>query len=88
MDRPIVLSQGAMVDVIPIPNGHSDVVVTVDGRLIWELKPDHRVRVQASEHISRFVRMRARNYFYRSLLDRLEPRIPLPSRPTWDERNT
>ncbi|MFN8563597.1 MAG: hypothetical protein U0703_18725 [Anaerolineae bacterium] len=28
--------------------------------------------VQASSHVSRFVRLRERNYFYRSLLDRLE----------------
>ena len=46
-----------------------------------------RVRVQASDNVSRFVRMRSRNYFYRSLLDRLEPRIPLPSQPSWNEKN-
>lgn len=88
MDRPIVLSQGAVVDVIPVPNGRAEVVVSIDGRLLWELREGDRVRVQASEHVSRFVRMRSRNYFYRSLLDRLEPRIPVPSRPTWDERNS
>jgi NAD+ kinase len=87
MDRPIVLSQGATVDVIPIPNGRTDVVVMVDGRLLWELQEGDRVRVQASANVSRFVRMRSRNYFYRSLLDRLEPRIPLPSQPAWDEKN-
>ncbi len=87
MDRPIVLSQGAVVDVIPI-NGRSDVVVSLDGRMMWELSDGDRVRVQASDNVSRFVRMRSRNYFYRSLLDRLEPRIPVPSRPKWNERNT
>lgn len=87
MDRPIVLSQGATVDVIPIPNGSIDVVVMVDGRLLWELQEGDRVRVQASDNVSRFVRMRSRNYFYRSLLDRLEPRIPLPSQPSWNEKN-
>lgn len=87
MDRPIVLSQGATVDVIPIPNGRNDVVVMVDGRMLWELQDGDRVRVRASDNVSRFVRMRSRNYFYRSLLDRLEPRIPLPSQPAWDEKN-
>jgi NAD+ kinase len=87
MDRPIVLSQGAIVDVIPMPNGRLDVVVLVDGRLLWELHEGDRVRVQASDNVSRFVRMRSRNYFYRSLLDRLEPRIPSPSQPTWNEKS-
>jgi NAD+ kinase len=87
MDRPIVLSQGATVDVIPIPNGRPDVVVMVDGRLLWDLHEGDRVRVQASDNVSRFVRMRSRNYFYRSLLDRLEPRIPTPSQPAWNEKN-
>jgi len=87
MDRPIVLSQGAIVDVIPMPNGRLDVVVLVDGRLLWELHEGDRVRVQASDNVSRFVRMRSRNYFYRSLLDRLEPRIPSPSQPIWNEKS-
>jgi NAD+ kinase len=88
MDRPIVLSQGAVVDVIPVPDKRIEVVASLDGRLLWELQPGDRIRVQASEHVSRFVRMRSRNYFYRSLLDRLEPRIPAPSRPPWNDRNT
>ncbi|MBZ0299721.1 MAG: NAD(+)/NADH kinase [Anaerolineae bacterium] len=86
MDRPIVLAEGALVDVIPVPNGHADVVVSVDGRLLWDLQERDRVSVQASENISRFLRMRGKNYFYRSLLDRLEPRIPVPSHPTWNDR--
>lgn len=80
MDRPIVLSQGSVVDVIVSPDAQREVAITVDGRLIDGLQPGDVVRVQASEHVSRFVRMRERNYFYRSLLDRLEPRTALPSR--------
>ena len=87
MDRPIVLSQGAVVDVIPPENGRSEVMLTVDGRVVCQLQAGDQVRVQASANVSRFVRMRERNYFYRSLLDRLEPRIPLPSQPTWIDRN-
>lgn len=81
MDRPIVLSEGATVEVIASPNRHTEMVLTVDGRLVANVMSGDRVRVQASENTSRFVRIRERNYFYRSLLDRLEPRIPLPSRP-------
>lgn len=87
MDRPIVLAQGAMVDVIPTANGHSEAMLTVDGRMSCQLEPGDQVRVQASDNESRFVRMRGRNYFYRSLLDRLEPRIPLPSQPALNDRN-
>ena len=65
MDRPIVLSQGAEVDVIPAENGHAEVMLTVDGRMSGQLQMGDQVRVQASENVSRFVRMRARNYFYR-----------------------
>lgn len=80
MDRPIVLSEGSVVEVIAAPGIHTEIVLTVDGRLMGDLHTGDRVRVQASEHVSRFVRMRERQYFYRSLLDRLEPRVSLPSR--------
>ena len=84
MDRPIVLSQGATVDVVPSPNGRNDVVVSVDGRMLWDLQAGDRISVRASNNTSRFVRMRSRNYFYRSLLDRLEPRITLPAHSPWN----
>ncbi len=85
MDRPIVLSVGATVDVAAASGVRTEIVLTVDGRLVENLQATDRVRVQASEDVSRFVRMRERNYFYRSLLDRLEPRISLPAQaPTWD----
>jgi hypothetical protein len=45
------------------------------------MKPEDHLRIQASQHVSRFVRVRERNYFYRSLLDRLEPRIPVRAAP-------
>jgi NAD+ kinase len=87
MDRPIVLSQGAMVDVFPVINARTDVVVSVDGRMLWDLQEGDRISVRASDKVSRFVRLRGRNYFYRSLLDRLEPRIPLPSEHKWNNRD-
>lgn len=81
LDTPIVLSEGATVEVIPSPDTQADMVLAVDGTAMCDLLPEDHVRVQASDYISRFVRLRERNYFYRSLLDRLEPRIPVRSEP-------
>lgn len=87
MDRPIVLSQGAVVDVIVADGSTVEVALTVDGTVVKTLKSGDRVQVQASDNVSRFVRLRSRNYFYRSLLDRLEPRISLPQPRKWADRN-
>jgi len=88
MDRPMVLAQGATVQVVVDPHTATEVVLTVDGELIASLESSDHVTIRASDHVSRFVRLRDRNYFYRSLLDRLEPRVPnrapgepVPARP-------
>jgi len=73
MDRPIVLAEGARVMIMA--SGRNEVVLSADGAVLARVEDGERVLVQASEHISRFVRLRGRNYFYRSLLDRLEPRV-------------
>ena len=86
MGRPLVLSQGSVVDVLPASVDQSPALLSVDGRVVRALEPDEQLRVQASAHISRFVRMRDRNYFYRSLLDRLEPRIDARQRPALPRR--
>jgi NAD+ kinase len=78
LDRPIVLPEGACVDVIVSPDKDEPTVVAADGVMLGELRSGDRVSVQASPHVSSFVRLRERNYFYRSLLDRLEPRISPP----------
>jgi NAD+ kinase len=76
MDRPIVLEKGAQVEVKPSTNNRHMVIVSVDGTLLREVPSDGgRIQVKASDHIARFIRLRGRNYFYRSLLDRLEPRV-------------
>lgn len=75
MDRPIVLAEGARVDVAASSSNRSEIVLLADGSALCQLQAGDRVRVEASEHVSRFVRLRGRNYFYRSLLDRLEPRV-------------
>lgn len=86
MDRPIVLSEGAQVAVkLSHENTHSAVIM-VDGSTIAELEADDCVCVKSSDDCALFVRMRGRNYFYRSLLDRLEPRITgRPKNPLFDE---
>ncbi len=75
MDRPLVLSEGATVEVLPSSANRTAITITADGASVADLQPGDRVRVQASQHSSQFVRMRERNYFYRSLLDRFEPRV-------------
>ncbi len=75
MDRPIVLARGAAVDIEPTPGNRHAVVLTVDGKVEAELGQNQHVCITSAEPVSQFVRLRERNYFYRSLLDRLEPRI-------------
>lgn len=75
MERPIVLSEGAVVDIQPTNENRNQIILTVDGNVAAELQANQHICIKASEHISRFVRLRDRNYFYRSLLDRMEPRV-------------
>ncbi len=75
MERPIVLARGAVVDIEPTRENRHPVVLTVDGNVVAELGARQHVRITSAEPVSRFVRLRERNYFYRSLLDRMEPRI-------------
>lgn len=79
LDRPIVLQEGAVVTVVVL--NETDTALTADGITVAELRMGDRVIVQASEHIARFLRLRERSYFYRSLLDRLEPRLPVSRAP-------
>lgn len=82
MDRAIVLSEGATVQVVVSPERDNDTVVISDGMEIGAVQANDVIAVRAGEDHGLFVRMRERNYFYRSLLDRLEPRVP--NRPTPD----
>lgn len=74
MDRPIILSEGSQIEVRTSSNNRSEIMLSVDGAILGQVKNGDRVSVQSSEHNSHFVRLRGRQYFYRSLLDRLEPR--------------
>ena len=75
MSRPIVLSEGAQVDILVTERNRTSIVFLADGTKIVSLREADVVRVQVSDLVSRFIRLRGRNYFYRSILDRLEPRI-------------
>jgi NAD+ kinase len=78
MDRPIVLAEGAQVEVRAAATNRNDIVISADGAVLHSLGEDERICIQGSEFSSRFARLRSRNYFYRSLLDRLEPRVSRP----------
>lgn len=75
MDRPIVLSEGSEVAVRPSKINRSQPQVTLDGMRLALLEEDDILYVRSSSFHSRFVRFRDQTYFYRSLLDRLEPRV-------------
>lgn len=81
MDRPIVLSEGATVQVIVSDERDHNVSVIADGVELCEIRPQDRIMMQAGKNVGMFVRMRDKNYFYRSLLDRLEPRVPTRATP-------
>jgi NAD+ kinase len=69
IERAIVLSQGSVVKVL-VRTDHQ-AILTVDGQFEYGLRDGDWVTVQASPHASRFVRMQDRNYFYRTLMERL-----------------
>jgi NAD+ kinase len=72
LDRAIVLSEGAKVEV-EVSTDHR-AILTVDGQIHMELKDADRVTVGASPHTCRFLRLQDRGYFYRNLMKRL--RLP------------
>ena len=72
MERPLVLDAGSVIEVrveTQIPG-----MLSVDGRMEGELLNDDVVRVERSEIRARFLRLRSRNDFYSTLVNRLIPR--------------
>lgn len=80
LDRPMVLPEGATVEVFVVSDAQAEIALSADGVRVCELHGGDRVVVRASPLVSRFLRLREPTYFYRSLLDRLEPRISAPRR--------
>ncbi|MEO1166284.1 MAG: NAD(+)/NADH kinase [Chloroflexota bacterium] len=75
MDRPIVLSEGSLVAVRLSEENRNDSIITIDGTRLADMVQNDILYINAADHESRFIRLRDPNYFYRSLLDRLEPRV-------------
>lgn len=72
LERPFVLDSEAVVEVkinTEIPG-----MLSVDGRMEGQLLNDDTIRVQRSSTTARFLRLRNRNDYYRTLLERLTPR--------------
>jgi NAD+ kinase len=63
------LAQGATVALEA--QGDYAPILTVDGQYEIALAEGDRVEVCASPHVSQFVHMQDRAYFYRTLMDRL-----------------
>jgi len=74
MDRAIVLSKGAVVQ-IRVHTDHQ-AILTVDGQFEYELGDGDLVTVQACQNVSHFVRLQDQTYFYRTLMERLRWSLP------------
>lgn len=82
MERPLVLPENAEVKVVVMPRSFEpEVVVTVDGELMATMTAHDHIIIRASEKTADFVRLRERGYFFRSILDRLEPRLAAQYQP-------
>lgn len=69
MDRAVVLSEGAEIRM----KAYSDheAMLTVDGQFVVEIRNGDEIVVVGSPHLARFIRVRERNYFYQTLMDKL-----------------
>jgi NAD+ kinase len=46
-------------------------MLTVDGQVVVELHSGDQVVITGSPHVARFIRLKDRNYFYQSLMEKL-----------------
>lgn len=70
--RSLVLPEGSRV-IFRLETDHR-AILTIDGQTDVELQNGDRVSVEASANVARFVRLRPRTYFYRTLVKRLRER--------------
>jgi len=70
LDRAIILPQGASLT-LTIETDHR-ARLTVDGQFDQSLVNGDQVHIQASPYTGRFVRMQSPNYFYESLMEKLQ----------------
>lgn len=69
LDRAIVLSKGVTIQV-QVSTDHTS-ILTVDGQLEIELSDGDEVVMSAGSSVAHFVRLQEKNYFYRTLMQRL-----------------
>ncbi len=69
LERPLVLSKGATVRV-KIYTDHT-AILTVDGQFEVELADEDELVMQASPWAAHFIRLQEKNYFYRTLMERM-----------------
>jgi NAD+ kinase len=69
LERAIILSRGATV-CVEVLTDHT-AVLTIDGQLEIEVADGDEVIMSASPSVGRFVRLQEKNYFYRTLMQRL-----------------
>lgn len=72
LNRAIVLSEGAHIRVHV--NTDHQAILTVDGQFTVEMEHEDTIDIEASDDVSRFIRLGKPTYFYHTLLARLEPR--------------
>lgn len=83
MDRSLVLPEHSEIKIMVAPRSFDpEVVVTVDGEMAASMNSNDHVIIRAAERVSRFARLREHGYFFRSILDRLEPRLALQRQST------
>ncbi len=70
MDRAIVLPQGSAVEVT-VRTDHQ-AILSADGQYELPMQDGDQVCVRMSDYVTRFVRVRPRNYFYATLLRRMQ----------------
>jgi NAD+ kinase len=69
LDRAVVLSKGATVRVEV--SADQPVMLTIDGQFAIEVADGDQIVMSASPAVGRFVRLQEKNYFYRTLMQRL-----------------
>jgi NAD+ kinase len=70
LDRAVILPQGASLT-LTIETDHR-ARLTVDGQFDQSMLDGDQVRVQASPHTCRFMRLRSPHYFYETLMEKLQ----------------
>ena len=69
MERTVVLGEGTEIRMRPFTD--HDAMLTVDGQVVVEVANGDEVVVTGSPHLAQFIRLRDRNYFYQTLMEKL-----------------